>query len=406
MPVQIRGSYPDIRTLQNRTRYRPVKTMYHFTNVVLDTFTLILMLIILVNNIRRINYSTTDQRIYNLLVITIIIVTFVDGFSWYIDSKTFVYAYELNKISNALLYALAPLCGLVWTVYVDFKIYKDEKRIKTLIGYALIPFVINLVASLSSIFYNVYFSIDQNNTFERNIPYSLFPFAITILYAAYSVVITVKNRKNIPRRNYYPILSYMVIPLICILVQASWYGLSLVYSAFALSLVIVYIRVQNELNVTDYLTGLSNRSHLVVYLESECRKVRSDKDLYGIMLDIDNFKNINDKYGHFEGDKALELFSEILRKVSAPDSFIARYAGDEFVVIERLNKDESILDYIARLKKAVENFNRTSGLNYDLEYSLGYARYLSKETYKEFLSRMDANMYIEKNKKKEAMKKG
>ncbi len=54
----------------------------------------------------------------------------------------------------------------------------------------------------------------------------------------------------------------------------------------------------------------------------------------------------------------------------------------------------------------MENFNRTSGLNYDLEYSLGYARYLSKETYKEFLSRMDANMYIEKNKKKEAMKKG
>lgn len=61
------------------------------------------------------------------------------------------------------------------------------------------------------------------------------------------------------------------------------------------------------------------------------------------MVDIDTLKYINDKYGHFEGDKVLERFSEILRKNSSTDSFIARYAGDEFVIIKRLNKDESIL---------------------------------------------------------------
>ena len=56
------------------------------------------------------------------------------------------------------------------------------------------------------------------------------------------------------------------------------------------------------------------------------------------------------------------------------------------------------------LNKSVENFNRNSGLDYILDYSLGYTKYLSKETYKEFLNRMDANMYIEKNKKKEMTK--
>lgn len=57
-------------------------------------------------------------------------------------------------------------------------------------------------------------------------------------------------------------------------------------------------------------------------------------------------------------------------------------------------------DYIARLRESVANDNRVSGLDYSLDFSLGYTRYRSKETYKEFLNRMDANMYIEKNRKK------
>lgn len=376
------------------------KFMYHFTNIMLDIFTLILLLIILISNLKRRKYNAMDQRLYNSLVVTNIIVTLIDAYSWHFDNKTFMFAYELNKLSNALLYALAPLYGLVWAVYVDFKIYKDRKRLKTLIPYALIPFVINVVVSLTSIFYNTYFSVNQNNTFKRNEPFSFIPFIIAISYAAYSVIITIRHRKSISRRYYYPILSYMIIPLFCTFVQASWYGLSLVCSGFALSLVIIYISVQNEVSVTDYLTGLSNRSHLVSYLETECKK-RGDKDLYGLMLDIDNFKNINDKYGHVEGDNALELFSDILKKTATPDSFIARYAGDEFVIILRRNKNESIHDYISVLRKTVEHFNRTSGLDYTLDFSLGYTRYLSKESYKDFLKRMDGNMYIEKNRKKE-----
>lgn len=101
-------------------------------------------------------------------VITIIVVTLIDGFAWFVDKKTFAFAHEFNLISNALLYALAPLCGLIWTIFVDFKIYKDANRIKKLITFSLIPFGINLLASLSSIFYNCYFSVNENNTFERN----------------------------------------------------------------------------------------------------------------------------------------------------------------------------------------------------------------------------------------------
>lgn len=330
---------------------------------------------------------------------TNILVAFVDGVSWFVDTKSFIGAVELNKISNALIYALSPLFGLLWAMFVHFKIFKDEKKLKSFAIYAAIPFGINLVVSFLSIFVNIYFSIGEGNTFQRNTPFSFIPFILAILFALYSIINTFLERKKLSRRNYIPLLSYMLIPLVCTFIQAGYYGLSLIVSSLTLSLVIVYISLQNELHVTDYLTGLSNRSHLVFYLESECKKVRGDEELYGLMLDIDNFKSINDNFGHVEGDKALEIFSTILKKSTTPNSFIARYAGDEFVIIVKLNKNQSIDDYVHSLQKDVENLKKLIDADYSLDYSLGYTKYVNKETYKDFLNRMDSRMYFEKIKR-------
>lgn len=378
--------------------------MYHLTNLTLDIFSLIILIIVLINNFKRKTYETIDQRIYNSLVLANIIVAFVDGIAWFVDQKTFVGAVELNKISNALLYALSPLCGLLWAMFVHFKIYKDEKKLKSFAILTSIPFWMNFIVSFLSIFLGIYFFIGPGNTFQRNSPFSLIPFFLAILYAIYSIINTLIKRKNLSKRNYFPILSYVFIPLICAFIQAVYYGLSLIVPSLTISLVIVYISMQNELNVTDYLTGLSNRTHLVFYLESECKKVRGDEELYGLMLDIDNFKSINDNFGHVEGDKALVTFSSILKKSTTANSFIARYAGDEFVILVKLSKNQSIDDYVRSLQKAVDNLRSLLNTDYNLDYSLGYTKYVSKETYKDFLNRMDSRMYCEKNKKKSLKK--
>lgn len=57
-----------------------------------------------------------------------ILVAFVDGVSWLVDTKSFIGAVELNKISNALIYALSPLCGLLWAMFVHFKLLKMRKN--------------------------------------------------------------------------------------------------------------------------------------------------------------------------------------------------------------------------------------------------------------------------------------
>lgn len=78
---------------------------------------------------------------------------------------------------------------------------------------------------------------------------------------------------------------------------------------------------------TDYLTGLYNRRYFYEYLE----KQRGDKPLTLIAFDLDNFKSINDRFGHAAGDEALVHAADVLRE-AFPDGFVVRWGGDEFVV--------------------------------------------------------------------------
>ena len=85
---------------------------------------------------------------------------------------------------------------------------------------------------------------------------------------------------------------------------------------------------------TDQLTGLLNRRALLEVLKREvARVVRSDKDTLCLcFLDLDNFKKINDTYGHIEGDKVLKKVAEILKKSLRLYDIVGRWGGDEFVL--------------------------------------------------------------------------
>lgn len=96
-------------------------------------------------------------------------------------------------------------------------------------------------------------------------------------------------------------------------------------------------RQKEQLAYTDYLTGLSNRRGLLRALENES----DTSGLTVILLDLDDFKQINDSFGHGLGDEVLQEFANLLKKVFMAD-FVVRYGGDEFLVVTRLDTKESI----------------------------------------------------------------
>jgi len=90
-----------------------------------------------------------------------------------------------------------------------------------------------------------------------------------------------------------------------------------------------------QIYVTDVLTWLSNRNALEIQLQKEQQDIQTLKTqvLFCMFIDLDNFKYYNDTFGHNIGDQILTIFGEILRQHVSPNDFVARYGGDEFVVL-------------------------------------------------------------------------
>ena len=86
--------------------------------------------------------------------------------------------------------------------------------------------------------------------------------------------------------------------------------------------------------VTDYLTGLPNARSLFLQLDREMARCKRDNKTLTVMVaDLDGFKQINDRFGHLEGNRVLRLFAHSLKETSREYDYVARMGGDEFVVI-------------------------------------------------------------------------
>ena len=121
--------------------------------------------------------------------------------------------------------------------------------------------------------------------------------------------------------------------------------------------------------------------------------------LAGIMIDLNSFKSINDEYGHQLGDQALQQVAEILKRTFRyRDDFIARYGGDEFIVLITDETKTRLSDQIVRLKERVEQFNEHRIFPFEISLSIGYDYYPGLETadIKDFLKHIDELMYLDK----------
>ena len=87
-------------------------------------------------------------------------------------------------------------------------------------------------------------------------------------------------------------------------------------------------------SITDDITGLYNHRYLVDQIQKELERTqRYDRLLSGIMIDIDNFKSVNDHHGHLAGDKVLREVAKILKKSIRKVDIVGRYGGDEFLIL-------------------------------------------------------------------------
>ncbi len=155
-----------------------------------------------------------------------------------------------------------------------------------------------------------------------------------------------------------------------------------------------------RLSITDGLTKLYNSRHFFDELKKELKRTdRHHNPLSLILLDIDDFKVFNDRYGHLEGDKVLSQMGEIIsRNIRQVDSGY-RYGGEEFAVLLRETKLETIFSVAERIRQTFGNvtFNVGNGNTANSKVSLGGTQYIVKEGLKSFVKRADTALYQAKN---------
>lgn len=144
---------------------------------------------------------------------------------------------------------------------------------------------------------------------------------------------------------------------------------------------------------TDELTGLYNRAGLVSAKES----MTADKprSVAVLMADLDHLKQINDRFGHQEGDIALRSVADILRRVLGPNQALGRIGGDEFQACFVQPSEALLRARVRQIREACDAYNRTSERPYFLEISMGYAigAAQSREDWEALAARADEALY-------------
>lgn len=153
----------------------------------------------------------------------------------------------------------------------------------------------------------------------------------------------------------------------------------------------------SRMAITDGLTGLLNRAEIQRII-TEMVESRLFEDIYLIMMDLDNFKHVNDQYGHKEGDNVLIRLSGMMREVVVDlgdNCFCGRWGGEEFMILVHSIGESKVLRHAERICKTMEKirFEKAGRVT----VSIGVVKTLPDESADQACSRVDATLYEAKN---------
>ena len=148
----------------------------------------------------------------------------------------------------------------------------------------------------------------------------------------------------------------------------------------------------------DYLTGLYNRRFFYEHMQEYFPQALENSESFAIaILDIDNFKAINDTYGHEEGDRVIVALADTLRSFTQPTDIVARFSGEEFCVVLKNSSSQQALETLERIKKAVEETLFLTQKKEQIRFSISLGvSFEHEEGLDESLNQADMHLYSAK----------
>ncbi|HHX80247.1 MAG TPA: diguanylate cyclase [Acholeplasmataceae bacterium] len=365
-------------------------------NLVLDIYSLLILAVVFFSSLKQRFDKSISKKIYQRMLFVVFFMLIADALSNF-DGKAHSYYLFFNRIGNFFVFFFGPVIPILWIFYIAYEFLFSTSKIKKLKKVLFIIFTINTLLLIITQFTGWFYYIDSENFYHRG-PLFLFFHALNAGLVFFSVYL-IFTRRRLYKNYVYSLLVYAAIPVAGFILQILFYGYSVGVNSLILSLFVAFIYTQMQDLDTDFLTGVGNRRKLDQCLR---RRVQANKPFSAILLDFDNFKHINDNFGHEAGDLALKKAAQILQASANEFDTIARYGGDEFCIITAINNRESLKEYVKQIRSGFQEYNSREDTIQPLELSIGYLTYSpnDEETLAEFLNKLDQKMYKDKFQRK------
>lgn len=363
------------------------------------------ILIFLLSRMIRGDLQQYSQILYQKLTVCVLMVCLLDA-TWAVtEGRFFSGARELNLMVNCVYYLLLALGCYYWFLFSENEQGNAFTRTRQGRCICALPLVFLSVLDIASFKTGWVYSTNDLNQWQSG-PYLLLQLLICdgyIFLTSLKALYKSFHADSTDQHEKFLWLSFYAVPL---LVNAMIINLTMevaitsVTSTF--SILMIYIFLQEQHISLDPLTRLNNRYELRRYMHEALKRTQNKGELYLFVMDVDRFKDINDKYGHIEGDKALVRLANALRETGKTfDSFLARYGGDEFIMLYKTAEPAAIKLLIETLNNNLRRLNQTAGSPYELTVSIGYALYQPPlNTAEELIAAADEKLYVAKNQKK------
>ena len=350
------------------------------------------------------NNSVPRMEFKRFLIVVLTQLGF-DMLSYVFDMQSFFGARLGNHVAMFFSVLLTAFVGALCNRFFDTMFRIHTNGVQRFVIYIL-PTVAMAMVLIVNLFNGWIYTIGEDNCYARGPFYFLsfflqnISFVVIIIRAALFKfeVKTIRYRKM---RD--SIVRLGALTLAFGVLQAASAG-KVAIQCFGITagVFIMFFRFQDDQITNDLLTGMNNRYALDTYVADKIKAyadgTKGQRSLYFIMMDVNDFKRINDIYGHPEGDKALKQVALTLKKVGTKYKnglFISRFGGDEFSAVYESSSEHQVKLLCEEIKERLKA--DTEEFSYRLTISVGYALYSGKEMSMDRLySLADESLYEDK----------
>lgn len=360
----------------------------------------IIILLAIFDKFKDESLNNSSDKYYEKTLLATISFSLFALISGIFNGTSYNFSQIILIISHSLYFFSESLIGYFYTNYILKRINLQEKRKYKFILY--IPLILSIFFLIINFFQKTLFTISIDNLYSP----SKYLYLYNLINAVYVLIIITnlisyyfynKNSKS----EIKSLILFTLLPVVSAGIQNYNYGIILGQVGFTLSELLIYFNNQKKEANYDELTGVYNRR---AFNKRANKIYYSNKSMFLILMDADDFKIINDKYGHLEGDQALIQIAYILNSAinnTHKNYSLARYGGDEFVIVGNIQNKDEVAQLINQIEEEEKKYNKETNNKYNIKLSIGYALQNDNHTsVEDLIKEADALMYAKKRKRK------